>query len=225
MPTYTAHPMTWYASHIYFLPMEPVLSLFRADPVLRRGLHVVDDLRGVDRYGPEYKHGLPPMGLGVIRELISARDDEHAFGWFGDDALSWDSFSNDSDGVPLISASLAFEGREDEGYPDTVPPFGLLARLKAIATETEAPVAYYFHFTWGGCTELEVAWVFAKPDWIGVHKDDETTIVVDDRGKHDEDGTLLQCVMREFGIKLGSPFFALHQRNFPWENYRVADDL
>ena len=222
---YLPSRMTWFASHIYFPATESLVRVFQADHVMRRGLYVVDGLRGVDWYGPEHRHGLPSGGLGVIRELVSANEDEFAFDWFGDDALSWDSFSDETDGVALISASHAFEGREDEGYPpNTVPPAGLLARLKGIATETAVPVAYYFHFTWGGDTEQEVAWVFAKRDWIGVYKDDETTTVVDDSGKRDEPGTVLQCVMREFGVTLRSYFFALHARRFPWDDHRVADD-
>ena len=89
--------------------------------------------------------------------------------------------------------------------------------------ETATPVAYYFHFMWGGDTELEVAWVFSRRDWIGIHQSYEKTGVLSDDGKRDEKGTVLQCVMREFGIQLGSLFFALHERSFPWHQFRVID--
>ncbi len=159
-----------------------------------------------------------------MRELGSSVDDLHDFEWFGEDTLAWDNLVGSAVAEEIILPADALGDHEEDGYLACAPPIALLVFLKKLAVTTETPVAYYYHATWGGGTEQELAWVFSSQDLVALHKSNSTARVLCPSGWIDEEGTVLQVVTREFGVVLESPVFALHTPEFAWKRYRVVPD-
>ena len=211
--------MSWCASHIYFQHRPGVIEALRNHTLLSRGLYHVDDLSNFPWHDPLIEHGLPEGGLIVVRELAgkSTIDPE----LFVTDALDWDGFDGSGAALPTLLPTIAFSGIEEEENYDVEPPPELLGTLKSVSQTTGAKGAYYYHVTWAGQTECEVAWIFSGEERAAIYSDDQTIAIRREDGSLDRmEGQVLNLVLAEFGLDLKTPFFALHDRAFPWAKYR-----
>jgi len=195
--------------------------MLSSHPVISQGLYFVDTLEGYRWCQPGIAHGLPPGGLVVVRELC--QNGSYEAKWFGADALPWSGIKGDAPCDVLMKPISPDVTSEVGDFQEAAPTVGSLKFFKALSQASESPVVYYRHHTWGGDTEYEEAWLFGKNERLLTFVDNEH--FTEQRiglEAETQAGSILSVIMREFGLVLPSPFFALHARPFPWAQYKVT---
>ena len=197
--------MSWSASQIFAEPVPAVIEHFQAIRGLENSLFLVPHLNEMQteeqivdalllgdaenipvhrtvRRGTQ----LPPGGLFVVRELLSAEELKEladlAPSDITDETVCWDllresepdSPSHDplaywdvlkepepssASDDPLLDFDHIF-ARAPDWWINKAPPREVLQRLKSIAFQTETVVAYYHCQMWGGDVECEIGWVW-----------------------------------------------------------------
>ncbi|MCB9457575.1 MAG: hypothetical protein H6671_16435 [Anaerolineaceae bacterium] len=233
--------MVWYASQIFAEPTPEVRSIFAAHPTLSRGLYLLDHLEG-HRWPEgvfakvEFPHGLPPNGLLVVREVCAPDSIEAEY--HGPDALMWDTIIGLSEAkvlrlshIPLASNGVVYYDNPRAGIH---PPTSFLKYLKDVSTKTDTVISFYHYFSAAEMTTIqELAWVFDEQDSVYVqhvpiaYKITQFTATKTSELPRREEladkygYTVLQRVLRHFGLDLPSRYFAPHTRHFEWEKYKV----
>lgn len=223
--------MVWYASQIFAKPSSEVRATFAAHPTLSRGMYLVNHLEGESA-----KHELPPNGLLVVREVCAPGSAEAEY--HGPDALSWDGVSGSAEAEVLRLSQLPYASNGKIYYDNPRwgihPPLPFLRYLKEVSARTDTVISFYHHFSGAEKTTIqELAWVFDKQDCVyaqhiprfyGITRFTATETTELPRGTEPADKygyTVLQRVLRHFGLDLPSSYFALHTRMFGWANYKV----
>jgi len=63
-----------------------------------------------------------------------------------------------------------------------LPPEDFLRALRGLARRHDTTVAYGFFSTWGGCNELEYAWVFGAREAVLINTSDDPTHLMIEQG-------------------------------------------
>lgn len=230
--------MTWYASHIYARPTEPVVSELLSHPVLSRGLYLLKDLR--DYRWPELKdikieHGLPEDGLLVVRELCAPNTDEAH--WHDDRrevpaSISWlgiEGATNVEIILPPHLPTYGFGQIHLDDNPEAYPPVPFLCYLKHLSRATNTTIAYYHHMSAAGYgVQQEFAWVFGSEECVYVDNVGRSLTltkytwegVIEIPQKLSSD-SILKYTLLHFDLDLPSSFFAPHTRDFKWSRYKL----
>lgn len=210
--------MSWHASHIYIQYDPRVLDFLKKHPLFSTGLYLVDNLEGVVWPDKSLEHGLPEGGLIVVRELESP--DDHCEE-FETTSLNWHDPSLAEYPAPNLILKDVFSSTPEDEYVLAEPPNNLLGCLKGIAQVYGVKVAYYFHETWGGQTETELAWTFTGCEKVFVFSDQDTIAIGHENGViNHATGCVLSFILAELGLVMRSSYFALHTGAFLWTGYR-----
>lgn len=216
--------MTWFANSIFAEPKPAVIASLCTSPEMAQGLYLVKDLADFQWFDPQVRHGLPAEGLLVGREVCDLGSP--AARWHADKAISWHALVGPAT-VPVLQpevilSSPALADSDLALLQEVFPPIEFLRYLKWLNLTSQSLVSYYACATWGGEVEVEFAWVFTEMDRLYIFRDHETVLVYG--AKHSVEvvpGTVLNLVLRHYGIDLPSQYFALCTRAFEWNLYRI----
>ncbi|MCH9021693.1 MAG: hypothetical protein IID32_02895 [Planctomycetes bacterium] len=207
--------MTWYANYIIVEPTPAAISEFRLVPGIKNHLFLVDNIDGYDFYKEEHRHSMPSDGLLIIREVC---DIEQRREWDKTVSVSWDIFKEIKD-VEIIDRG-EFESFY-QGWEDSIPPIALLKFLKWVNVTTHSVVSYYYCSTWAGTVEEEFSWVYDKEETIYTLHDDNSTVIYQTEPSTISNKTILQLTLSHYNLYLPTNVFALCDREFNWEKYRI----
>jgi hypothetical protein len=215
--------MTWYANYILAEPKQTIIRKLCAVPAISNGLYLVKDLDDYLWFDERVRHGLPPGGLLVGREICDLGS--HAEQWHGDEAISWKVFIG-PENIEVIQPEIIISFEEDDVQKsyleETLPPIEFLRFLKWVSITTGSVVSFYYCFTWGGDTEEEFAWVFSDEDKVYRFRNYETTFEFQKAGSREiREGAVLNLTLRHHKLDLPSGYFALCSRSFKWSRYRI----
>ena len=205
----------WQASHIYAEPSVELMAELSRSAVFGPGLYLVRDLAAFPWYRAAHRRALPAPGLAVVREVaFEDRDDPAGGPVIPGDAVAAPGGPEIIEPTEVINSGL-LQGEV------ALPPGEFLRYLKALHCQTGSAVAYYYHLTWSGQTELEYAWVFSRQEEALLSDRDSSAYRFTAEGGEPFSGSILRRTLGTFGLELPSPFFALHDRGFDWERWRV----
>ena len=219
--------MTCYADEVIALATPEAVRTVRFDPLLAPfSYHLTHPLQH-DWHTPEVAHGLPEEGLLVIRPICDATPDEGPADWYGEPVLDWLSFSGQASTSPQIDRERVV--KDCSVSIESLPPPSLLSRVKCLAAETQTPFLFYSCFMWGGEIEREYAWIFGRSEialvglpWNGTDERGALAIMEPSAPVRVESGDVLVSALEHLSLHLPTPFFAPHNRSFPWERYKLA---
>jgi hypothetical protein len=227
--------MTWYASQIYAQPTPAVRSILTTHPVLSKSLYFLNHLdnhqwpESIFYGGP---HTLPPGGLLVGRELCAP--DTREFKYHGTDAVSWEGIAGPADALVMRLSHLPSSSNGniyfDSEWAGGHPPIPFLKFLKHLSRSTGSVISFYHHASGAEqSAQQELAWVFGETDYVYVRytptydrvsRFTSTEVTEIPRTGH-QTKTVLQLVMRHFGLELPTHYFAPHTRVFGWGRHKI----
>jgi len=225
--------MTWFASQIFANPTQKVLDIFSSQPVLSKGLFLLQGTLNHKWSMPQWdEHGFPPNGLLVVREVCNPKRQENPItkrievDWHGENAISWADFKSPA-GIDVIFPPTLLPGHYQKyGSLPSYQPTSFLRFLKHFSTLTNTTVTYYHHETYSMREyDVEFAWIFGVQDLVLVldnghilqHTEkDTTTITVDKYAR-----SVLMLVLKNYDLSLRSDYFAPHTRDFDWSRYKL----
>lgn len=215
--------MTWFANYIFAEPKPSVISEFCNVPEVSNGLYLVKNLDSFKWFDPSVRHGLPPGGFLVGREICNP--EASAAEWHDDEIIAWHSFAG-PEHIRVIEPrgviSREVDKVERAHLNEVLPPIEFLRFLKSISLNTGSVVGFYSCATWGGAIEEEFAWVFDKEDKIYRFRDERTILEFGEDGSRKMmNGMVLNLLLSHFGLELPSRYFALCTRSFNWEKYKI----
>lgn len=208
--------MTWHASVIYGQATKRLQACLAADPILGPELHHIRELH--HRFPRRsLQHDLPPGGLLAVPDVLAPDDRNRAL-------VPWDALFGAA-GPPLrFSAPALLKERGLD--PRVWPPPPALRYLKDLAQRAGAPLSLFRAETWGGDVEFEAAWIPGwapgEPDRVIFHVGEPGRVAsaVGSRVTVEE-GDPLRRTLEFHRLRLPSPYFAPHTREFDWERCRV----
>ncbi len=203
--------MTWYADEILLRATDEAIARVRADAALAPFAYHVTSLDDFTWHSPSHYHALPEGGLIVVRPV--GRPSAHQR-WYGEEVLDWSALrakgqGDDSALAPEVDARLGAQ-LEDED----MPPRTFRVYLSVLAQSLRAPLIYYSCSMWGGDVDSEYCLVYRANETLHVT---DTTPSPTEPQSIDSLREGLRCI----GADIPSPFFLLHTRTFPWQDYRL----
>lgn len=217
--------MTWYAYHLFAEASPPLLDKFLASPVMSKGVYWVRNLTDYPWHDSRVKHDLPSNGLLVVRPICSPST--HEAKWYGNQIISW--LDIQGDGTIELNILPDWLQRDNPDYNlEAYPPQAFLKYLKQLSIDNKTTLAFYHCSMWGGSTDIEFAWVFENGNEIAYSGKEfrESPNTLKEYRQNGESierkGDVLIDMLSSFSIKLSSPFFALHTRNFQWESFKMV---
>ncbi|MEH6422181.1 hypothetical protein [Pseudomonas sp. CGJS7] len=219
--------MTWFADEILIPATAQAVQRIVADPLLAPFAYWVRDLDDHPWHAEEHRHGLPEGGLIAIRPVRDTRGDEGDDSWYGTPSLEWSSLRPKHEQGPepdRIGRRLAMyllectsgETPAADTVPedvDSLPPPSLRRYLSELAAELSLPVLYHSACFWGGAVEYEYSLCYRQHEALFLTKPPEPG---DEAVRH-----ALHDGLAGVGVNLPSAYFALHAREFPWEQHRL----
>jgi hypothetical protein len=154
------------------------------------------------------QHGLPPHGLIAIHPVLQTTTDHR---WYEDGTtLDWALLSSHHETQRFVLEnernSLSLSQYID---PEAVPPMSFRIFLQQLAVALNTTVLYYAGSTWGGDVESE---------YVLSYQPEERLLITDIESKA---SNALRDGLAMIGINIPSGFFALHTREFDWEQHRL----
>ncbi len=222
----TAVPlMTWYAHHLFVEASQATIERLLRDPFLASGVHRIPDVSNFPWHDPRVKHELPPDGLVVVRPICDP--DSHAAEWYRQPVISWFAMQGPESANLEVNPERLQRDFPEHPPADDYPPASFLKYIKNLSAECKAGMAFYQCAMWGGETDLECAWVFGPEEIAysatGLLEHPNKIIQYSGNGeKVEEKGYVLTKALAHLRIQLPTPFFALHTRSFPWQQYKLA---
>lgn len=215
--------MTWYANYILATPKPETISKFCAVPELSGGLYVVKELDDYAWFDERVRHGLPPEGVLVGREVGNFAS--HAAEWHRTDFISWNTIHG-PDTYEVIQPEYVITYEDDPSeiahLEEALPPIEFLRFLKWINETSGSVVSFYYCVTWGGDIEEEFAWIFSDEDRVYRFRDNDTTFEFHRDGSREVvEGAVLNLTLSHYDLILPSAYFALCSRSFNWDRYRI----
>lgn len=213
--------MPWMASQIFARPQDEVLGAFRAETALQGHIYLVDKMETNPWPSDECRHGIPAGGLVVVKEIRWWEYEDEDEGDPGQ-AVPADELARSPDAVPvqnLILPPALFE-KADASLK------GVLSYLKSLSQKTRSPIAFFFCDMHGGTIVTAYLWVFSNTDrfyaegeflnegclgeWVDSSKPIRPLFK-----------DVLRSMLLHFDLPLPTPYFALHDSQFPWDKYRL----
>lgn len=211
--------------------------------MLSKGMYLLTDVDGHQWLYPKGRHGMPPNGLLVVREVCNPETDNKPYNpnvyessWHGNSAIPWADLTGPQEIdiilPPVIPARSASQVTFDilESSKRAYPPIEFLRYLKHLSRLTGSSITYYHHESGGnGIYEQEFAWTFGNEDKVYVlygydyilEYSNEVTKQLPSLVNGIRQSALM-VVLRQYGLKLPTHYFAPHTRNFNWNKYRIS---
>lgn len=214
--------MTWYAAEILATCNPLLLEAVKGDPALAAHSYLIREPIKFELNGSEYSFIPPKGGLLVIRPVCDP--DEHCADWHEEPVVSWHSLVGPSD-IRTISPK-ALGSHVDDEMLHVFPPAAFFSYLKTLSATTNARLAFFYCFMWGGDTEFEHLWLFGEREEAsqvlepGV-KSKVVQVTVGGNVQQRE-ADLLSEALTYLGAPISSPYWIPHTRGFPWEQYKVV---
>jgi hypothetical protein len=150
--------MTWYATEVLARCNPSLLEAVKSNPTLAAHSYLIREPIDYSINESDDTFSPPDGGLLVIRPICDP--ETHCAEWHGVSVVSWHSLSGSS-GVEAIQPQ-AFGGHVDGDMLTEFPPATFFAYLKQLSAQTNARLAFFHCFMWGGDTELEYLWLFGE---------------------------------------------------------------
>lgn len=203
--------MTWYADEILLRATDDAVARIRADVTLAPFAYHVANLDDFTWHSPGHYHELPEGGLLVVRPV--GRPVAHQR-WYGEAVLDWSSLKPEGKVEDVQLAPDADERLRLELEDEDVPPRAFRTYLSELAQDLRAPLMYYSCSMWGGDVDSEYCLVYGPNETL--HVTETTPSPTEPQGIDS-----LRAGLRCIGADIPSPFFLLHTRAFPWQDYRL----
>ncbi|WP_295641810.1 hypothetical protein [uncultured Methylibium sp.] len=204
--------MTWYADEILITGTARALK-WAAASALADSSYVVRELAENSWDRPDQEHGLPSEGLLVVRPVCGKSS--YGAKWHDSAFVDWSTLigtevqvSSNRDVDQVIAEYL------DE---ESTPPLPFRAFLSQLSHSLEQSVVYYACAMWGGDIDYEYSLIYSPNELIATTR---PTLPPERPGE----GDALQVGLLALGLRLPTPFFALHTRSFPWGEHRLRSE-
>jgi len=214
--------MTWYAAEVLATCNPLLLEAVKSDPALAARSYLIRESINFELNGSEYSFKPPQGGLLVIRPVCDPK--EHCADWHEERVLSWHSLVG-PDEIETISPKALGSDINDEMLSE-FPPASFFSYLKKLSGTTNARLAFFYCFMWGGDTEFEHLWLFGEREEAALVlepgvKSKVVQVSAGGNVQHRE-ADLLADALAYMGAPIPSSFWAPHTRGFPWEQYKLV---
>lgn len=203
--------MTWYADEILLRATDETVARVMAEAALAPFAYHVANIDDFTWHSPGHYHELPEGGLLVVRPV--GRPAAHQR-WYGEAVLDWSSLRPKGQVEDVQLASGADEQLRLVLEDEDVPPRAFRTFLSELAQDLRVPLMYYSCSMWGGDVDSEYCLVY----------DTNEALHVTDTARSQNDTQSVDSLregLRRIGAEIPSPFFLLHTRTFPWQDYRL----
>lgn len=213
--------MTWYATEILARCNPALLEAVRSNPILAAHSYLIHEPVDYSINGSEGTFTPPDGGLLVIRPVCDP--ETHCAEWHDSPVLSWHTLAGSADIEAIRPQALG--AHIDSELVNELPPPTFFAYLKKLSNETNARLAFFYCFMWGGDTEVEYLWLFGETEEAAIVLRPGVKSKVAQVGVGGDillrEADLLSEALSYLGAPIPSPFWVPHTRGFPWEHYRL----
>ena len=203
--------MTWYADEIILRATPGARETVMATPQFAPFSYHIRSVKGHAWYKREQEHGVTDDGLLVVRPVCG--NSSHGFEWHGIPVLDWTTLEFEPRAESLLDQCVAKELSEylDE---ESLPPSSLRKAVAGLSLRTGEPVIYFGCGMWGGDIVYEYCLVYEPKESLVMTK---PTPPPDPPGTEDA----LRAGLLKLGLRLPTPYFAPHTRDFPWRTHKL----